>query len=460
AGDPWSQAQAEEGRRVLERQYARRGFHAPEIGVIAEPRDGVMDVTYRIVEGPQTRIGRILIRGLLETREAVIRRQLPFAPGDPVNPEALVEGQRRLAELGIFERVDVEPLRPPPAPFVDVTVTVRERKPWRADVGLGYSTYEGIRGSLELGHDNLFGTVRSFTLRGRLSERGDRADLIYVEPWVLDTRWRGDVNLFRERRDEIGFDFERYGLALGVGRELAPEIPVRGLRAALRYELSQIDRFDIDATLVAEGDVRAGTERIATITPELSLDRRDDPFDPHGGSFHLLSLRTGGIFLGGDADFVKSRLETHWFFDWIPATVVALSARLGLAAPLLDDDSLPIEERFFIGGATTVRGYRERRLGPRDPRGNPIGGNAQAIFNVEWRFPIWRWFGGAVFFDTGMLVEEVDRLDPGRLRSGAGVGVRVSTPVGPLRLDVGYPLDDAPGHDRTPRVYVTVGYPF
>jgi outer membrane protein insertion porin family len=458
-GDPWVQARAEEGRRLLERRYARRGFHAPEVAVIPQPRDGVMDLTYRIVEGPQTRIGRILIRGLLETRESVVRRQLEVAPGDPLNPEELVEAQRRLAELGIFDRVDVEPLRPPPAPFADVIVTVRERKPWRVDFGAGYSTYEGIRGSLELGRDNLFGTARSFTLRGRLSERGDRTDLVYVEPWVLGTRWRGDVNLFRERRDEIGFEFERYGIAVGIGRELAPEIPVHGLRAALRYELSHVDRFDIDPTLVT-ADVQPGAERISTITPELTLDRRDQPFDPHRGSFHLLSVRTGGVFLGGDADFVKSRLETHWFLDWIPPTVLAVSARLGLAAPLLDDDTLPIEERFFAGGATTVRGYREQRLGPLDSRGNPTGGNAQLIFNVEWRFPIWRWFGGAVFFDTGTVVSEIGELDLDQLRSGVGVGLRASTPVGPLRLDVGYPLDRIEREDQELRVYVTVGYPF
>jgi outer membrane protein insertion porin family len=234
---------------------------------------------------------------------------------------------------------------------------------------------------------------------------------------------------------------------------------IRGLRVALRYEISEVNRFDIDPTLLEE-DVEPGRQRIATLTPEVTLDRRDLPLDPHRGSFHLVSVRGGGSALGGEADFVATRLETHWFFDWLPPTVLVVSARLGLAEPLAADDTLPIEERFFAGGAATVRGYRERRLGPLDARGNPAGGNGLAVFNVEWRFPIWRWFGGTVFFDTGAVTAEVEDLAPDELRSGVGAGLRLSTPVGPVRLDVGYPLDRVENQDQKPRVYLSIGHPF
>jgi outer membrane translocation and assembly module TamA len=140
--------------------------------------------------------------------------------------------------------------------------------------------------------------------------------------------------------------------------------------------------------------------------------------------------------------------------------VLALGLRLGLATPFGDTTDLPIEERFFAGGATTVRGYRERRLGPLDAKGNPVGGNALVVLNVEWRFPVWRWLGGAIFFDTGAVTARVSDLSIDELRSGVGAGIRLTTPVGPLRLDVGYPLDRVPRQSQTPRIYVTVGYPF
>jgi outer membrane protein insertion porin family len=458
-GTPWSEPVVEQGRRVLDRRHARAGYLAPRVEATSERRDGGVDVVYRVDEGPRTRVGRVLLRGLTRTAPHVVRRELAVSEGQPFDPEALVEAQRKLALLGLFESVEVEPLRPAPTPFADVTVTVREGKPWHVAAGLGYSTFEGARGFAEIGHDNLFGTGRSLALRLRLSERADRSDLLYREPWLLGTRWMGDANLFRERRDEIGFDLERWGLALGIQRELWPEL-ISGLRGAVRYQLSRVDRFDIDATLREAGEVTPGPELLATVTSELTLDRRDRPLDPRRGSFHLASLEVGGFVLGGDADFLKTRLETAWFLDPLRPTVLAVGVRLGLATPFGDTTDLPIEERFYAGGATTVRGYRERRLGPVDAKGNPLGGNALVLLNLEWRFPIWRWLGGAVFLDTGALTARVSDLSPDELRSGVGAGVRVTTPVGPLRLDVGYPLDRVPQQSQRLRVYVTVGYPF
>jgi outer membrane protein insertion porin family len=457
-GTGWSERAVQEGRRVIERRFAQRGYLAAEVQASSGRRNGVADVTYRVTAGPQTRVGRVLVGGLVQTREDVVRRELPFRPGDPFNPEALVEAQRRLGEVAVFERVDVEPLRPSPVPFADVTVTVRERKPWHLDLGIGYTTFEGARAFGEIGHDNVFGRAHSLALRQRISQRGDRTDLLYGVPWLLGTRWRGNADLFRERFEQIGYDQERYGLLLGVQRPLFEEL-IRGLRVALRYEISEVNRFDVDPTLLEE-DVEPGRQRIATLTPEVTLDRRDVPLDPGRGSFHLVSVRGGGSPLGGEADFIATRLETYWFLDWLPPTVLVVSARLGLAEPLADDETLPIEERFFAGGAATVRGYRERRLGPLDARGNPAGGNGLAVFNVEWRFPIWRWFGGAVFFDTGAVTAEVEDLAPDQLRSGVGAGLRLSTPVGPVRLDVGYPLDRVENQEQKVRVYLTIGHPF
>jgi outer membrane protein assembly factor BamA len=191
----------------------------------------------------------------------------------------------------------------------------------------------------------------------------------------------------------------------------------------------------------------------------VTLDRRDDKLDPRRGSLHLLSVETGSRFLGGDLSFIKSRIETSWFLDWLSPTVFVLAARLGLATPLGDTPALSIQDRFFAGGSTTVRGFREDRLGPLDARGNPTGGNGLVILNLEWRFPIWRWLGGTLFVDTGAVTPEVKDLRLDALRTGAGGGIRIRTPVGPIRVDVGYALQPIPGESRT-QVYLTLGNPF
>ncbi len=456
-GQPWNATVAEEGRRVLERRYAQRGYVSARVTIEATRREGIEDVVYRIDEGPQTRFGRILVSGLTLTKEYVVLRELTIREGDPFNPEELLRAQRRLGGLGIFERVEIEPLRPPPVPYADVYVTVREGKPWNVGFGAGYTTYEGLRGFVEVGHDNLFGIAQSLSLRLQASERGERVGLIYGVPRLFGTLWRGEATPFYERRTEIGYDFQRIGVDLEAKRELTEVLT--GLRVSARYRLYQVDRFDIDPTLIAE-DVQPGREILSSIEPELSLDRRDSPLEPTRGSFHLVAVELGGLVLGGDSDYLKSRLETHWFFPWLPPTVFVLSGRLGLATALRESTSLPIEERFFAGGSGTVRGYRERRLGPLDNDGNPTGGNGLAIFNAEWRFPIWRWLGGAVFFDTGTVTASATDLALGALVSGVGAGLRLVTPVGPIRLDAGYPLDRVPNQSQTLRLYLTVGHPF
>jgi outer membrane protein insertion porin family len=137
-----------------------------------------------------------------------------------------------------------------------------------------------------------------------------------------------------------------------------------------------------------------------------------------------------------------------------------VGARLGLATPFGSTVAVPASERFFAGGSNTVRGYGEHRLGPVDARGNPTGGAAQLIFNLEWRFPIWRWVSGAVFFDAGQVFAEAKDLSLTDLKPGTGGGIRLITPVGPVRLDVAYPLAQVPDQVQKWRTYFSVGFPF
>ena len=462
-GSPWDSGRADEDAREIDRLYRRHGAYGTEVTVETRHAGGVVDVTYRIVEGPQTRIGRVLVSGALLTREDVIRERLPFEAGDLLDPDRLVRGGSQLTDLGVFERVDVEPLDPPATPFVDVEVTVRERKPWRFEFGVGYATDEGARGFAEIGYDNLFGTGRSLRLRQKLNVGGDvsalgaRTDLIYGEPWALGTTWDGEARLFWEYREALGYNFERAGLNFTLAGDLWRE-RVRGLRGSTWYRFYQIRRFDINPDL-ADSTIVPGRNRVASVAGALTWDRRDAPLDPHRGSLHFASFETAAEPLGGDVNFLKGRLETSWIFSWPPPTVLALAARLGLATPFGDSAELPIEDRFYAGGANTVRGYREQRVGPLDEDGNPIGGNAQVVLNAEWRFPIWRILGGALFVDAGAVTSEVRQLAVNEFRVGVGGGLRLNTPVGPLRVDFGYALTPIPGENRF-QVYFALGNPF
>jgi len=156
---------------------------------------------------------------------------------------------------------------------------------------------------------------------------------------------------------------------------------------------------------------------------------------------------------------VKSELASAWYLNWFPPTVLALSGRIGLATPLGKTLDLVIQDRFFAGGDTTIRGYPQNKVGPLDSSGNPTGGDARILFNAEWRFPIWRWIGGAIFLDTGTVTPKVSDLSLSAFRTGVGASLRLITPVGPIRLDFGYALNPIPGETRW-QLYFGVGNSF
>jgi outer membrane protein assembly factor BamA len=425
-----------------------------------------MALAFDVTEGELTRVGRVMIAGLTATKTYVVERELQIKPGDPLDAVDLSETRRRLDATRIFDRVDVEVQGTADAPFRDVVIRVREAKPWRFEFGVGYATEEGFRGYVTFGNDNLFGTGQSASITERVSQKSERTELQYRQPWLFGTMFQGEAVVFRERKDEIGFKSDRRGATYTVQRELfprlfRPEEPTdhpKSLRGGLRYRIEEFRRHDIDPDLLAEGTAPRD-DTVGSVMPFLALELRDNPTDPHGGSYHFASFEVGNSHLGGSVNFVKFVLENSVYIGLPGTTVLALSGRLGLATPYGDTDDLVIEDRFKAGGSTTIRGYRDERVGPVDSFNNPEGGDLRVLFNVEYRFPIWRFLGGVTFFDAGMVTPRVRDFAWSEFFPGAGAGLRLTTPIGPVRFDVGYALRQLRNEDRL-QFYVSVGQAF
>ncbi|HSB69035.1 MAG TPA: outer membrane protein assembly factor BamA [Candidatus Methylomirabilis sp.] len=471
-GDPWTQERVTLGERAVRALYARRGYLNPDLTTESVRREGSVHVLFRIRERRPTRLGRILVSGLATTHAEVVERELPLRPGDPLDSEAVTLAERRLVRLGIFDKVEAAPLPASSPAFSDVEFRLKEGRPWRLDFGGGYNTDSLWRAFLEVGHDNLFGTGRGASLRETVRSDGDRTNLSFRDPYLFATSWQGDLTLFREYKQEDGYKRQEAGTAVGVQRLLLEAERfgaqyagdriatdrTRGLRGQLSYRFNWVRRYDVDPNLAA-ADVVAGSQLVASLTPALSLDLRDSLFNPTRGSQHLLSLEFGSSLLGSEVSFLKGQLEATWYSNWLSPTVLVGAARLGLATPFGGTEALAIEDRFKAGGSTTIRGYPQDKVGPLDSVGNPVGGNARILLNLEWRLPIWGWLAAAGFVDTGTVVPNVRDLRLQDFKTGVGGGLRINTPVGAFRLDVGYALNRIPGEDRW-QVYFDFGHAF
>jgi outer membrane protein insertion porin family len=481
AGGPFHPRLLEDSLNLVRAAYEREGYGDAQVSAATGWNDDrtLVDVTVQVLEGPRTVVDRVIVRGNQATAEAVVVRAADLAGGEPVSAGRLLEVERRLYRLGIFSRVDVA-LTPAPlgATTRDVLVRVEEGDVRKVTYGFGYDTEDGPGGLGSYTHGNLFGRAWSATADARVRQNRQQYRLLVDQPYFPGIGLPVTYSIFRLEEDRETFELTKWGtrvdLVNTVGRT----------RLALGYDYRLVEnrlKADLPPDAGAE-DVRREdqTLRISSLVPNLQVDRRDDPLDPSRGWHSVVQLQVSFPFLNAEADFVKLFAQQTQVLSLGRAGVVAASARLGGIEPLgtldLDDLLVPgelpnaevfIAERFFAGGASTNRGYERDRLGLPDRtlfadaagRLVPAGGNGLFLLNLDYRFPIAGAVGGEVFFDTGNVWADWRDLRWRDLRSGAGVGVRYLSPIGPVRLEIGWPLDRLADDDRYV-VFLSLGNAF
>jgi outer membrane protein insertion porin family len=264
----------------------------------------------------------------------------------------------------------------------------------------------------------------------------------------------------KEDRKEINIDtgdvkyrVERYTAGVGVERKLSEKVTFD-----LLYEYSFTDTTDVIPDIILSRE-DTGTLGISSITPSITYDSRDDPFDPKSGVFAGVSIKTATVVLLSETDFFKLVAFGSTFKELSRRVVFAASMRGGVAQGMRDTTDLPLIERFFLGGRSTVRGFEQDDLGPKGDQGTPIGGNVFLLGNLEFRFSISKGWRFVTFFDTGAVwLDKVD-VDLSEMRYTAGVGLQYNTPVGPIRLDYGRKLDRRAG-ESTGEFHFSIGHAF
>jgi outer membrane protein insertion porin family len=458
-GLPFRLRDVARSRDTLLEAWRRAGYLdarvRPEVA-FSEARDEAK-VTLVVEPGPRTIVDHVVLSGLGRTRAVTVEREMALRPGEPFSFERLLESQRRLSGLGIFERVSITELDPGRERQRDVVVSVQEAPRTTWSWGVGYSEQDLLRGSVELTRRNLGGLGRTASVFARGSFRGSRFLLNLREPWLFGRKLDSALTAFWEEENRTTFDYNRKGATVQTGKTFNPRTTL-----ILRYLYQDTNVYNIEVPL-DEIDRQYRTYTVSGPSASVLFDSRDDPLEPKRGLFLGADLQLSASALGGES-YLRGFFQATNVRPVRPDLVFVLSARLGLASTYGNEAPLlPLPERFFAGGDYGPRGFPVDGVGPQvEGSGGklyPTGGNALLFGGAEMRYNFTRFFQVASFLDTGNVYPETHDLALSDLRWSAGLGLRYRTPIGPIRVDWGYVLDHQPGEARS-HLHLSIGYAF
>ncbi len=425
-------------------KYSELGYVFVDVVPLTQVREeGIVDVTFEITEGVKAFVERIEIQGNTKTRDKVIRRQLELSEGDVYNGKLLEEARAALQGLGYFEGVDIKTNQGSAPDRLKLTVDVKEKPTGRVGLGGGFSTSGGLLGSVFLSEDNIFGTGKRFRLSGTLGTITSSVNFRYEDPFLFDSEYSMSLAIFDLFSTFDDFDEDRRGAEIVFGRRF---FKVNSVSLGYLYETVNITNVSSSAAQSIQD--QEGESTTSSINLGLGRAVADNPLKPKKGYRANLNVRYAGGFLGGTNDFVKFILDGKYFFPIFKGEEIvgSLIARGGHVEPYGDTATVPIQERFFLGGSNSYRGSKFRELGPTDPvTGEKTGGSTFVLFTAELEFPLpilreTLKLGGVLFADVANNWGQNETLSFD-MESAFGVGVGVVTPFGPVRVDFAFNPD-------------------
>jgi outer membrane protein assembly complex protein YaeT len=445
AGDPLRRKVIDDGATAIMKMYADRGYLegevSPDIRVSTETNLAIVD--FLIDEGDQFRIGKVKIDTLTKTRQKVVTRELLFEPGEVITYSSLLRSQRQLYMTGLFSSVFIRPRDPADGDSAvkDIVVEIKEKESIELALGVGYGAVERLRGSLEISNYNIRGTALKAGLAGEASLIRRRVEASLTDPWIAGLPVRGDLGVRYEYLDEPGYELERKAGSVSVGRKFGERTRASLSWSYLDDELVRVEVEEIPDEL---------SSNLRTLTLSTIYDSRDDISNTTKGVYVELTNDLAGIFLGGTDSFTRSVLSLRAFYRITGHTTLASAFEVGWMEGRDTSREIPLGERFYAGGPNSLRGFDYQLVGPLDARRKPVGGLFKSIINViEIRQDIYKMLGCAVFLDVGNVWSNVAAFRLEDYRTSSGFGLRINTPIGIIRGDLGFNLAPSEGESRS-----------
>ena len=467
-GHLYNQKDFDDTITAIQEQYANKGYLQVRVNPVKTIENGKLNITFDISEGHIFYIDHVDVTGYENTKKYVFTRELSIHPGDLYDNEKIRRSQTKILNLGFINdvQIDLQPTADPQK--VDLGFNVVEGRPGMFTAGLAMSSMDGLYGEVSINHMNLFGRAQRLSLRTLFGKEILDYTVSWSTPWIYDKPTSLGVDLFNTRRyrsfstENQAYTEKRLGGRIKVGPRFNDDI----YQLSFGYSFENIDIYDIDPLFVCQPGqdpstcIAKGKTNMSTLSADFAIDTRDNIWDPTRGWRNSIGLALAGGPIGGDLDlwYLNARSifnHTVWNVGGNYPIVFVLSNKFGSVQAYGRTTEVPPYEKFFLGGADTIRGYeRAGEIGPE------YGGDMYYVMNAELRFPLARegrrnMAQLAFFFDLGNSWNKFDDLDfslgPGenQFKAGVGVGLRFTTPSLPIRIDWGYGLNHDSGEDRS-----------
>ncbi len=487
-GKVFSPQKLQKDIKAVEDAYGVAGYADAKVNVETTPAGpALVNLSYKVDEGIQSFVEHINISGNTRTKDKVIRREIVLSPGDVFDTVRVEISKKRLEGLQYFERVDTYASDTAVPGRKDLNVIVQEKRTGNFNFGLGYSTTDGLLGFAELSQGNFdvtnwrtfTGAGQKFRARVQLGTQTKNAALELTEPYFLDQRLAVGGRLFFDQFNYYSnvYNQEDYGFDIFARKPIT-----NFLSAKIDYTLQEIGIYNINQSAITQQLLDIINEQGAynlesRVTLGLTYDTRDSAFLTRKGTRIDLSTYVAGGPLGGSVSVYGVDLAASQYFHLPYDTILLLNGEAAVVSNWSGDAIVPIFDRVYAGGASNLRGFRFRNVGPKDDQGNPIGGNTLARFTIEYTIPIIERVRFAVFYDAGFVnagswsfsPERIPTIPPGGNNAGKfsggfnydiGIGVRLDLPIGPIRLDYGYPIQGDSFTSKSGQFQFNVGYQF
>jgi outer membrane protein insertion porin family len=443
--------------------YADKGFAfanaTPQTRI--NPENHTIDITFDMEKGELVHIDRINISGNTKTRDKVVRRELRLEEGELYSSSALKRSKQNLMNTGFFEEANLVTAKGHSADQLDLNVEVKEKPTGTFSVGAGYSSLDGIIGQGSIQQANFLGLGLKATAAASFGSKSQTYNLGLTDPYFMDSKWTVGGDVYRTERQYLDYTRRATGFDLKAGYSLSDSLSTFWL---YKFEDKQI-RDESQGLLqnilhgaILQPDPDSTTSAVSASLTSNTTDYRPDPTS---GMIDTVSVEFAG--LGGTNRYLRYLTEHTLFLPVGWGTVASLRGSLGYIQRIGKD--IPIDEKFYLGGISSLRGYTGRTvcpvlstphtaqdgLGVGDTNNNVVylGGNMQAVVNMEYTFPLLKDAGlkGVVFFDTGNAANTLGKTFD--FLSSYGAGVRWFSPIGPLRLEYGIPLNPRKDIDKS-----------